>query len=87
MALNQSGIRHSEYNGAMRGSAKTEALKTSCTDPSVRVMLLTVGCSDVGLNLTAVIMVIVLSPLWSPVYASAENPDIITTFKDFDADL
>ena len=50
-------------------------------------MLLTVGCSDVGLNLTAVIMVIVLSPLWSPVYASAENPDIITTFKDFDADL
>ncbi|ORY62654.1 SNF2 family N-terminal domain-containing protein [Pseudomassariella vexata] len=60
------GIRYVRYDGSMKNDAREAALDSLRNDPQTRVLLCSLRCGALGLNLTAASRVIILEPFWNP---------------------
>ena len=65
--LRRHGVRFTRYDGSMRNDAREASLHRLRTDPKTRVLLCSLKCGALGLNLTAASRVVILEPFWNPV--------------------
>ncbi|KAL1836932.1 hypothetical protein VTJ49DRAFT_4493 [Mycothermus thermophilus] len=59
-------LRAVRYDGKMANDAREAALKALRTDPRTRVLLCSLKCGSLGLNLTAATRVVIIEPFWNP---------------------
>lgn len=64
--LNRAGMTYVRYDGSMRNDAREAALQSLRTDPRTRVLLCSLKCGSLGLNLTAASRVVIVEPFWNP---------------------
>jgi SNF2 family DNA or RNA helicase len=64
--LHKHGHRFVRYDGSMRNDAREASLSQLRTNPRVRVLLCSLKCGSLGLNLTAASRVVILEPFWNP---------------------
>ncbi len=64
--LRKEGLRYARYDGGMRNDAREAALGRLRGDARTRVLLCSLRCGALGLNLTAASRVIILEPFWNP---------------------
>jgi SNF2 family DNA or RNA helicase len=60
------GIRYTRYDGGMKNDAREASLDSLRNDPRTRVLLCSLRCGALGLNLTAASRVVILEPFWNP---------------------
>ncbi|KAI2633048.1 SNF2 family N-terminal domain-containing protein [Hypomontagnella submonticulosa] len=60
------GIRYTRYDGSMKNDAREESLNSLRNNPRTRVLLCSLRCGALGLNLTAASRVVILEPFWNP---------------------
>ncbi|GAB7338120.1 hypothetical protein MBLNU457_4477t1 [Dothideomycetes sp. NU457] len=64
--LTHARIPFVRYDGSMRNDAREAALHSLRTDPRTRVLLCSLKCGSLGLNLTAASRVVIVEPFWNP---------------------
>lgn len=64
--LRNSGHRFTRYDGSMRNDLREASLNKLRNDPGTRVLLCSLKCGSLGLNLTAASRVVILEPFWNP---------------------
>ncbi|KAI0867563.1 SNF2 family N-terminal domain-containing protein [Hypoxylon argillaceum] len=64
--LDAEGIRSIRFDGKVPQKDRQSVLKSFSSDPSIRVMLLTLSCGAVGLTLTAASRAYLMEPHWNP---------------------
>jgi SNF2 family DNA or RNA helicase len=65
--LYKEGFRFTRYDGSMKNDAREESLRSLREDKKTRVLLCSLRCGSLGLNLTAATRVIIIEPFWNPV--------------------
>lgn len=55
------------YDGSMRNDHREASLERLRNDPKTRILLCSLKCGSLGLNLTAASRVVILEPFWNPV--------------------
>lgn len=65
--LRKTGFKYTRYDGSMKNDAREESLRQLRENKSVRVLLCSLKCGSLGLNLTAATRVIIIEPFWNPV--------------------
>ncbi|KAI1502132.1 SNF2 family N-terminal domain-containing protein [Biscogniauxia marginata] len=60
------GIKYVRYDGGMKNDAREAALQSLRNDTHTRVLLCSLRCGSLGLNLTAASRVVILEPFWNP---------------------
>lgn len=64
--LRHANIRFVRYDGSMRPDAREQSLNSLKTDKRTRVLLCSLKCGSLGLNLTAASRVVIVEPFWNP---------------------
>jgi SNF2 family DNA or RNA helicase len=64
--LVSSGHKFTRYDGSMRNDLREASLNKLRTDRDCRVLLCSLKCGSLGLNLTAASRVVLLEPFWNP---------------------
>ncbi|KAK3105494.1 hypothetical protein LTR53_018323, partial [Teratosphaeriaceae sp. CCFEE 6253] len=64
--LSRAKLPHVRYDGRMKPDAREAALNSLRNDPKIRVLLCSLKCGSLGLNLTAASRVVILEPFWNP---------------------
>lgn len=64
--LRKEGIKYVRYDGSMKNDAREASLHSLRNDKSTRVLLCSLRCGALGLNLTAASRVVILEPFWNP---------------------
>ncbi|KAF2860548.1 hypothetical protein K470DRAFT_257785 [Piedraia hortae CBS 480.64] len=64
--LRAAKLRYVRYDGSMRNDAREAALSSLRNDPRTRVLLCSLKCGSLGLNLTAASRVVIIEPFWNP---------------------
>jgi SNF2 family DNA or RNA helicase len=64
--LRRDGLRFARYDGKMRNDAREASLHALRSDPRTRLLLCSLRCGSLGLNLTAATRVVILEPFWNP---------------------
>ena len=64
--LHESHLPFTRYDGSMRNDARELSLSQLRNDPSIRILLCSLKCGSLGLNLTAASRVVILEPFWNP---------------------
>ncbi|KAI0395537.1 hypothetical protein F5Y17DRAFT_423365 [Xylariaceae sp. FL0594] len=64
--LRKEGIKYVRYDGGMKNDAREASLHSLRTNNSTRVLLCSLRCGALGLNLTAASRVVILEPFWNP---------------------
>ncbi|KAK7535245.1 SNF2 family N-terminal domain-containing protein [Phyllosticta citribraziliensis] len=64
--LRNSGFDFTRYDGSMRNDHREASLEKLRNDPSCRILLCSLKCGSLGLNLTAASRVVILEPFWNP---------------------
>lgn len=72
--LRQKGFKYSRYDGKMRNDHREASLNKLRNDANCRVLLCSLKCGSLGLNLTAATRVVILEPFWNPVRHSLSIP-------------
>ncbi|EGU78489.1 hypothetical protein FOPG_00774 [Fusarium oxysporum f. sp. conglutinans race 2 54008] len=54
------------YDGSMKNDQREESLRKLRGDPETRILLCSLKCGSLGLNLTAATRVVILEPFWNP---------------------
>lgn len=62
----QAGFKFVRYDGGMKNDMREAALQALRTDPHTRILLCSLKCGSLGLNLTAATRVVILEPFWNP---------------------
>ncbi|KAK4249547.1 SNF2 family N-terminal domain-containing protein [Corynascus novoguineensis] len=62
----QPGLKAVRYDGKMANEARETALRALRTDPHTRILLCSLKCGSLGLNLTAATRVVIIEPFWNP---------------------
>jgi SNF2 family DNA or RNA helicase len=65
--LEEAGHRYVRYDGSMRNDQREHSLNQLRTNSKTRVLLCSLRCGSLGLNLTAASRVIIMEPFWNPV--------------------
>ena len=65
--LRQQGHKFVRYDGSMRNDAREESLNRLRSDKKTRILLCSLKCGSLGLNLTAASRVVIMEPFWNPV--------------------
>jgi hypothetical protein len=65
--LDKDGFEYVRYDGSMRNDAREESLRRLREDQDTRILLCSLKCGSLGLNLTAATRVIIVEPFWNPV--------------------
>ncbi|CAO3614644.1 unnamed protein product [Cunninghamella echinulata] len=64
--LKEKAIKFCRYDGSMSNIAREKSLHALRTDPDCKVMLISLKCGSLGLNLTAANRVILMDIWWNP---------------------
>ncbi|KAK0345257.1 hypothetical protein LTR59_015971 [Friedmanniomyces endolithicus] len=64
--LRAAGLHYVRYDGSMRNDAREASLASLRSDPRTRVLLCSLKCGSLGLNLTAASRVVIVEPFWNP---------------------
>ncbi|KAG5968094.1 hypothetical protein E4U58_002001 [Claviceps cyperi] len=64
--LDAGGFEYVRYDGSMKNDAREESLRRLREDDETRILLCSLKCGSLGLNLTAATRVIILEPFWNP---------------------
>ena len=64
--LKSSGYTFTRYDGSMRNDLREASLEKLRNDKRCRVLLCSLKCGSLGLNLTAASRVVLLEPFWNP---------------------
>ncbi|KAB2574786.1 putative ATP-dependent helicase [Lasiodiplodia theobromae] len=64
--LRNAGHRFTRYDGSMRNDLREASLNKLRNDRGTRVLLCSLKCGSLGLNLTAASRVVILEPFWNP---------------------
>ena len=64
--LKRSGYTFTRYDGSMRNDHREASLHKLRSDPHTRVLLCSLKCGSLGLNLTAASRVVIMEPFWNP---------------------
>ncbi|KAF7191346.1 putative ATP-dependent helicase [Pseudocercospora fuligena] len=64
--LRHADIRFVRYDGSMRPDAREQSLNSLRNDRKTRVLLCSLKCGSLGLNLTAASRVVIVEPFWNP---------------------
>ncbi|KAG4258575.1 hypothetical protein FPRO03_03529 [Fusarium proliferatum] len=59
-------FRFVRYDGSMKNDQREESLRKLRGDPQTRILLCSLKCGSLGLNLTAATRVVILEPFWNP---------------------
>lgn len=62
----QPGLKAVRYDGKMPNDAREAALHSLRNDPQTRILLCSLKCGSLGLNLTAATRVVIVEPFWNP---------------------
>lgn len=65
--LHKERLKFTRYDGSMRNDNREASLERLRTDPKTRILLCSLKCGSLGLNLTAASRVVILEPFWNPV--------------------
>jgi SNF2 family DNA or RNA helicase len=65
--LEDKGYRYVRYDGSMRNDQREESLNLLRNNKKTRVLLCSLKCGSLGLNLTAASRVVIMEPFWNPV--------------------
>jgi SNF2 family DNA or RNA helicase len=65
--LNQKGFKFTRYDGKMKNDLREASLNRLRNDKNCRILLCSLKCGSLGLNLTAATRVVILEPFWNPV--------------------
>ncbi|KAG8532866.1 uncharacterized protein KY384_002744 [Bacidia gigantensis] len=64
--LQTSKLKYTRYDGSMRNDLREASLERLRNEKSCRILLCSLKCGSLGLNLTAASRVIILEPFWNP---------------------
>ena len=64
--LQTAHLPFTRYDGSMRNDAREASLEKLRHDPDCRILLCSLKCGSLGLNLTAASRVVILEPFWNP---------------------
>ena len=64
--LRASNLRFARYDGSMRPDAREVSLHSLRTERQCRILLCSLKCGSLGLNLTAASRVVIIEPFWNP---------------------
>ena len=64
--LNNAGFRNNRIDGSMTRKKRESNINDFNADPSIEVMLISLGAGNLGLNLTVANMVVLIDPWWNP---------------------
>jgi SNF2 family DNA or RNA helicase len=64
--LDSAGIAYVRYDGSMRNDAREASLDSLRNNSATRVLLCSLKCGSLGLNLTAASRVVIVEPFWNP---------------------
>ncbi|KAI0201512.1 hypothetical protein F4808DRAFT_424126 [Astrocystis sublimbata] len=64
--LRKEGLKYVRYDGSMKNDAREASLHSLRNNKSTRVLLCSLRCGALGLNLTAASRVVILEPFWNP---------------------
>jgi SNF2 family DNA or RNA helicase len=81
--LRQKGFKFTRYDGKMRNDLREASLSKLRNDKNCRVLLCSLKCGSLGLNLTAATRVVILEPFWNPVSTHNEDHDASTNRNQF----
>lgn len=65
--LRNAGFRFTRYDGSMKNDDREASLERLRNDKKVRILLCSLRCGSLGLNLTAASRVVIMEPFWNPV--------------------
>ena len=65
--LKRDGLIFTRYDGSMRNDLREASLERLRNDSRTRILLCSLKCGSLGLNLTAASRVVILEPFWNPV--------------------
>jgi SNF2 family DNA or RNA helicase len=68
--LKRQGYNFTRYDGSMRNDLREASLERLRNDKRTRVLLCSLKCGSLGLNLTAASRVVIMEPFWNPVSTS-----------------
>jgi SNF2 family DNA or RNA helicase len=68
--LKRQGYDFTRYDGSMRNDLREASLHKLREDKRTRVLLCSLKCGSLGLNLTAASRVVIMEPFWNPVSTS-----------------
>lgn len=68
--LKRQGFSFTRYDGSMRNDLREASLHKLRNDKRTRVLLCSLKCGSLGLNLTAASRVVIMEPFWNPVSLS-----------------
>jgi SWI/SNF-related matrix-associated actin-dependent regulator of chromatin subfamily A3 len=66
IALKQIGCQYVRYDGRVTAKKRAAVLKAFRNDPKIKVLLLSISCGAVGLNLTVASRAYLMEPHWNP---------------------
>ncbi|CZR51961.1 related to RIS1-similarity to RAD5 protein [Phialocephala subalpina] len=64
--LRQKGFKYTRYDGKMKNDLREASLNKLRNDKNCRILLCSLKCGSLGLNLTAATRVVILEPFWNP---------------------
>ncbi|OAQ96704.1 hypothetical protein LLEC1_01785 [Akanthomyces lecanii] len=64
--IRKDGFTFTRYDGSMRNDEREESLRRLREDKKCRILLCSLKCGSLGLNLTAATRVIIIEPFWNP---------------------
>ncbi|KAI4654207.1 uncharacterized protein J4E78_007252 [Alternaria triticimaculans] len=64
--LKRAGYNFTRYDGSMRNDLREASLQKLREDKRTRVLLCSLKCGSLGLNLTAASRVVIMEPFWNP---------------------
>ncbi|KAL6890755.1 SNF2 family N-terminal domain-containing protein [Trichoderma evansii] len=64
--LRKEQLRFTRYDGSMKNDEREKSLRKLREDNKTRVLLCSLKCGSLGLNLTAATRVIIIEPFWNP---------------------
>jgi SNF2 family DNA or RNA helicase len=67
-------FKFTRYDGSMRNDEREASLDRLRNDSNTRILLCSLKCGSLGLNLTAATRVVILEPFWNPVSYPGTNP-------------
>lgn len=65
--IRKEGFSFVRYDGSMKNDEREASLRSLRTDDDTRILLCSLKCGSLGLNLTAATRVVILEPFWNPV--------------------
>lgn len=65
--LRNAGFRFTRYDGSMKNDDREASLERLRNDQKTRILLCSLRCGSLGLNLTAASRVVIMEPFWNPV--------------------